>query len=267
MALVVGLKNFTGRIGSALTGNPKKPAGIEWLVTMEDGNPLQGWVSTSVHDKERKGLAKLRMGGRMIITYRSDFDPIPQRLLSRKEPIFEGLVANWPPSGSQLRLMNGPIEYFKADEVYNAGAEPVITIISNSISFSDQAVSLLAIRPTILEAIVVSGTGVPWKSGRIGGARITWNDTRSLVSAEDPPVKFYHIYRRFDGDAVNGWTLAGIVPSTTQQYVDVYYRGDRACEYIVLHAAQYPFDYHYESLVGTPVRVNTLAEIEQEKNG
>lgn len=231
---------------------------MDWLVTMQQGAFMVGAVS---FDTLASGQpAQLTLHGRMLVQVQLSAGAPPVRLLSRAEPHFAGMVKEWPPRGAELALTNGPIEYFNEDDVERPNAEPVLKILSNNFVFGTESVSLLAMRPEITRLHYVDKDRQSWVQGKpIGGAALSWTDTRSLVSPSDPPVRYYHVYRKFDGDDLNGWILVRALPADITSWVDNAATGDTAVEYIVLHAAEYPFGHRYESLMGRCVALPGIA--------
>lgn len=224
---------------------------MRWLVTMAEGTSMVGSL-TAPPSADR--TVKLVLNGRMLIQIQSPVGVGSMRLLSRKEPIFIGDINQWPPRGATLALANGPIEYFLDDEVERTSAQPFLRVISNTFVFGNDPVSLLAIRPEISELRYVDENRNVWIEGtKVGGVALAWTDTRTLVSPLDPPVRYYHVYRRFENDDLNGWVLVRALPADITAWLDPTPTGKTGVEYVVLHAAEYPFGYRYESLVGTSV--------------
>jgi hypothetical protein len=231
--------------------------GIQWLVTMEEGAEMVGALDR--HTLASGADAKLTLQGRMLIRYQIQPGGKVEHLLSREKPIFEGLVSAWPPRGSTIRLANGPIDYFVDDEVDRYDAKPALQILSNDISFGTDEVSLLATRVQITRGEYVDRDGKSCPPGAgPAGVMLTWTDTRSLVSSSDPPVCYYHVYRRYMGDTLNGWVLVRSSPADITSWMDRANTGAVASEYVVLHAASYPFDYRYENLIGQPVHLQAI---------
>ena len=103
------LSGTTGRMGLAALGAIHKfrqafgsadgPFGVTWLVTMEEGHALAGVLrNTQVDETGAVVGGNLVMGGRMVLTHKPSWETAPQRLLSRKEPLFEAVVSSWPVS-------------------------------------------------------------------------------------------------------------------------------------------------------------------------
>lgn len=239
-----------GSLDSGLS-RPAKPQ-MKWLVTMQQGALMVGSIASDALDSGQP--AKFTLHGRMLLQVQMSAGAAPVRLLSRKEPHFSGTTKEWPPRGAALALVNGPIEYFEEDDVERSNAKPRLRILANNFVFGSEPVSLLAVRPEITRLRYVDSERQAWKSGtQIAGVSISWNDTRSLVSASDPPVRYYHVYRKFDGDGLNGWILVRALPADVTTWIDSAPNGNTGVEYIVLHAAEYPFGHRYESLIGTSV--------------
>lgn len=237
-----------------LSGAADPHVGFKWLITMEDGYPLKGTVGSQVLSSPGQS-GELRLGGRMVIVYQPDNGIPPVRLLSRKEPILSGSVSAWPPRGATLKLENSPIEYFRAESIDDPEAVAELVVESNTIEFGEDEVSLLRLQPQIDGAEILGENGQTWTEGIVRGLRIAWTDTRALVDPADPPVRFYHVYRRIVGDDLNQWMLVKTMDAAWNSWTDTAYDGRNDTEYLVLHAALYNFDYHYESLLGTPVRI------------
>lgn len=243
------------RIFRKLFRSPVSGAGFNWLVTMQDGYPLTGTLSPL---SEPQGASRLQLGGRMVITFQADLTARPERLVSRKEPILSGIAHEWPPRLAELKLINPPIEYYRELDVDDSAAEPVLSIHSNTIRFGTKEVTLLKVSPEITSAMPLSPSGDRWIEGPVAGLKLEWTDTRDLVQASEPPVAFYHIYRRLERDDLNGWLLVKSLRANVSTWVDQSFSGTTAAAYAVLHAADYPFGYRYESLIGTPVVVPQL---------
>jgi hypothetical protein len=237
--------------------------GVKWLVTMEDGVGLRGSITGGSGPEERiQSGGTLRLGGRMIVTLQAGSWSRPRRLMSRKEAILEGSVPAWPPREGTIELANGPIQYYDALEVDRPEAGPVLIVVSNTVKFGLDEVSLLTATPQIRFAALVGEDGGPWeRSGAIRGVELRWDDTRELVHAPDPPVRFYHVYRCIEGDDFNGWIRVRSLPADVSSWSDYSFDGTRAALYLVVHAAQYPFGYRYESLLPSPVRVPPRSEL------
>jgi hypothetical protein len=230
---------------------------LQWLVTMQQGALMLGTADVTALAAGQP--AEFTLHGRMLLQYQLLPGGERVRLLSRSEPFFSGTVTQWPPRGARLSLTNAPIEYFREDEIERPNATPALRILSNDIEFGNDPVSLLSVRPEITRAQYVDADKQPWAAGKsIGGVSLSWSDTRSMVSPSDPPVKFYHVYRKFDGDDLNGWVLVRSLPADITTWVDNTPNGSAAVEYIVLHAAQYPFGHRYESLIGPSVLVPSV---------
>jgi hypothetical protein len=194
----------------------------------------------------------------MVITIQVGGWGRPVRLLSRDEPILEGAVPAWPPRGGSIELVNGPIHYYDEREVDSPGREPVLSVTANSVEFGLDEVALLARPPQIRSAHVVRD-GTPERGARTSGVELQWDDTRGHV-IDEPPVRWYHVYRQFEGDALNGWVRVRSLPANVTKWVDRGFDGTQAALYLVLHAGEYPFGYRYESLLPTPVRVAASLE-------
>lgn len=249
--LLFGALRFFRRVSGSRTAG----AGFKWLVTMQDGYTLGGTLTPG--DDAR---LRLEMAGRMIITYQPDFSSEPERLASRKAPVLAGPVDQWPPRGATLQLTNGPIEYYREADVDDESASPVLVVTSNRIHFGQQQVSLLTVLPEITAAIPLAPSGEPWTAGTISGLRLEWTDTRSLVDPTEPPVAFYHVYRRLEDDDLNGWMLFKVLPADRTTWIDETFDGTTGAFYLVLHAASYEFDYHYEGSFGAPTLVPRLVD-------
>lgn len=241
-------------------------AGVRWLVTMEDGalmagvtGPLQGNTTQGPTAERNKYPQFMLLHGRMVL--RTQVIPMGKAstLRSRIEPRFTGEITGWPPRGDRLHLENGPIPYYEDEDVDRADSAPILTVLSNDIRFGTEEVSLLSVTPEITSARVVA---IDPDAGNTGsgdrGVHLTWTDTRNLVAASDPPVRFYNVYRRYEGDTTNGWVHIRNLPAHRTEWIDRGFDG-RTADYVVLHAAEYPFGYRYESLVGPAVRVSTDA--------
>lgn len=224
---------------------------LTWLVTMEDGHVLTGTLEGNVDAGGAEQFpAILRLSGRMIVKYTTSPNAEPVDLYSRKDPQFEAEVKAWPPRGSTMSLVNGPIEYFTRDELYNEAARPKLVVRSNTITFQDDDVELLKQRPEITSAEIV-------RAEEGDAVRLRWVDTRTRVPASEPRVSDFVVYRKFADDDLNGWQRIAVVPAETNEFVDYGFRTGGAAEYVVLHAAKYPFGYLYESLVGRPISVGS----------
>jgi hypothetical protein len=227
---------------------------MEWLVTMQDGAHMAGYIDRAPLAAGQP--APFSLHGRMLLQFQVAPAGKPTRLLSRIKPNFLGTVTEWPPRRSVLNLSNGPIDYYREEEVEKTGATPVLRILSNTVSFGSGEVGFLVVRPEITEAQIISRQGAAWTAGEeVGGVSLRWTDTRGLVPQSDPPVRFYHVYRRFDDDDLNSWVRVRTLPADVLTWTDDTYSGHAAARYVVLHAAEYPFGYKYESLIGRAVTV------------
>ncbi len=175
------------------------------------------------------------------------------------EPIFFAKIENWPPYNMELKLTNPPIEYYREFDVDREEATPLLMIEENVINFGEKEVSLLKYYPKIIRADLIDSKGNNWKEGDIGGVKITWSETVSKIEDEDPPIACYNIYRnrslRIDLDK---WELIASVSPNQTSIIDKDFDGTVSMNYIVLHAALYNFNYHYESVYGKPFTVNKL---------
>lgn len=239
---LVYMVNIFRQLKATLRRDTSQALGATWLVHMEDGFPLKGTIESQVlADPPKPGY--LRLGGKMVITMQKDFTSKPIRLRSRIEPRLEGVVQSWPPQLSKLELQNPPIEYFNEREIDLPLARPVLTIKSNEIAFGDTPVVLLETQPKITQLVHVD---TPTRSER--SVRIEWMDvSEKVLNAGDPPVKWYNVYRQFENDMLNGWMLIRRVPVSITSWIDNGNDGAVAANYLVLSAAEYPFDYLYES--------------------
>jgi hypothetical protein len=237
-----------------LPGRPEL-TGVRWLVTMESGTGLQGTLTGDSGAGEGASGGILSLAGRMIITMRLGPGTAVRSLLSREQPNLVGTVHAWPPRDSVIELANGPIDYFDASTIDLPDAKPVLTVTSNRVSFGAAEVTLLNRPPEILSAEVVPSDQSSTSGRAIRGVRLAWNDTRADIPTTEPPVRFYHVYRRFEDDDANGWVQIRSLPASVTSWMDDGFSGEVAAYYLILHAASYPFDYRYESLLPTPVRV------------
>lgn len=241
---------------------PGRPGltGVQWLITMEDGVGLQGTLTRGSGAEQAAFGGILQLAGRMRITMQFAPGTAVRTLLSREQPNLVGAVRAWPPRDAVIELDNGPIEYFDASTIDLPDAKPILTVTSNQVSFGTAEVALLSRPPEILSAEVLTGGPSGTTGPSVRGVRLSWNDTRGEVPASEPPVRFYHVYRRFEDDDVSGWVLIRSLPASVTSWVDDGFSGELPAYYLVLHAASYPFDYRYESLLPTPVRVAATAE-------
>jgi len=244
--LLIKLYNLSTIILSPIT-KQYRPFGIDWLVTMEDGYNLKGSITKGVNNQKSIN-GTLTLGGRMIITYQTNNDKAPIILKSRKEPILSGKVDCWPPRNAIIHLTNGPIEYFKEDEVYNREAKPVLKIIKNSVTFSNDEVKLLSTTAHIKAAKIL-------KEGKnINGVQLTWSIPKSEIEPSSCSIEYSNIYRKYDNKKTsegNEWIKIATVPKNISEWIDSNYDGSQDAKYAVLHASKLKFNYYYESLIGT----------------
>jgi hypothetical protein len=256
------------KFGQGAGGHP----GIEWLIQMEDGEGLRGRMAVP-SDPQGKPVfpGRIRLGGKMIITVEVP-GLAPMRLRSRKEPIFEAPVPAWPPYGMELRLTNPPVPYFHEADLDDPMAEPMVTIRENTIALMQQPDPFFAIKPRIARTQVLDPDGVPWQSGPIGGLGIEWGaeSEAAEVSSTCAAADSYHVYRNAKPGDLRGWELIGKVPIgggagdgdgggvLRRRFFDQDYDGRSKVEYVVMHAARFPFDYAFEGLYETPTVVDPV---------
>ncbi|MGR9327453.1 hypothetical protein ACU8OT_29345 (plasmid) [Rhizobium leguminosarum] len=219
---------------------------LAWLATMEDGKSLSGII-----DAQNGNI--LRLLGRMVITVQIG-DAAPIELRSRQEPMLEGLITAWPPRGTVLRLSNPPIEYFNASEIHDVDASPVLSVHSNEVTLGEHEVALLIGRPRFTRVREVQTTrSATGEAHRV--IRLEWVTDAIEIPPNEPQPKFYIIHRRLIGDEINGWISIATVSIDTTTYTDEDVPVGNEAEYAVTRAAQYNFNYRYESLVGGSVIV------------
>jgi hypothetical protein len=85
--------------------------------------------------------------------------------------------------------------------------------------------------------------------------RLEWVGGDIEIPSNEPQAKFYVIHRRLIGDEINGWISIATVSIDTTTYMDEDVPAGKEAEYAITRAAQYNFDYKYESLVGESVIV------------
>jgi hypothetical protein len=218
---------------------------VAWLVTMEDGHILSGSLSGDLDQQgQPRSTAKLTLRGKMIVEISEGKAGSHLQLFSRDEPVFEADVTEWPPKGAILRLTNGPVHYYTKDDLFSPNSKARLIVKNNTIAFGNSSVKLLEVVPEITEAVVTAS-----------GVRLAWSDTRHLIPNDEPQVTNYVIYRKYQEDTFNGWHKIATVPATVLTFVDGGYAKSLTAEYIVLHAATYPFGYLYESLLGTAITI------------
>lgn len=220
---------------------------FSWMVVMaDDESLLSGSMTTRRQaDGTLTYPAEAELGGRMIVFVQPDGVPAPLRLTSRKSPRFRGQVPAWPPFGLTLQLVNGPIEYYREEEINDPAAKPLMTVTANSVSLGHEHTPFFSISPRILSA-----------SRQTDGVALTWESTVEQVPV--PQITEYHVYRTWDPSRIENWTRIATVQASSTSFVDTENRGDRPAQYAVAHAAAYPFGFVYEGIFEAPVTVPAL---------
>jgi len=236
--------------------------GFDFLVRMAECDGLGGYMTVPKGvDGQPEYPGHLRLSGSMIITLQVDGIPSLVTLRSRSSSVLEGSVAGWPPYNAVLTLSNGPIEYFYEQEVGDPQAEVVLRVFGNTVTIGSEPSVFQSGKPQITNTGVRNAQGGAWLPGdAVGGAAIGWTD--SSAGASECPIDSFHIYRNPTPNLLSGWVLAGTVPGSQHAFFDQVYDGTRAVEYIVVHATQFPFGYHYEgSSYGPPARVEAVLQL------
>ncbi|MEM7052748.1 MAG: hypothetical protein AAF604_23995 [Acidobacteriota bacterium] len=223
-------------------GRVEGPMSFNWLVVMvEDDALLAGELRTTLGQKGLDYPAEIELGGRMVVTVQPDGLP-PVRLLSRREPIFTGMVAGWPPHGLNLELSNPPIEYYLEGEIDDATASPFMVVTANTVQLGHETSSFMGSRPTITRAERAKGAVV-----------VEWTSTEGTVQGPQP--SHYKLYRNAAGGELTAWVHVADVPIAETSFVDAGAPAKGPLQYVVSHAAEYPFGYEYEGIFNDPVTV------------
>lgn len=228
---------------------------FEWLVTMEDGFPLTGkLVALPGPNATAAYPASLHLGGRMVITV--GFDGVePFNLRSRVEPVLAGITPGWPPYDMRLTLTNGPIAYYREEEIDDPAAEGFLAVTSNEVQLGPEPYPLFSAPPRIESATLIADEPADAaESEPHEGVRLTWSDSAAAVTSE-PPATHYHLYRSVTADDLDSWERIAELPASQTTYTDL--GAPRGAQYLVTHAAELPFGYRLEGLFQDPVAVNT----------
>jgi hypothetical protein len=216
---------------------------FEWLITMDEGNALLGQIRSTVVGGAVQYPAPMKWDGRMAITLKFDEDQTVTTLKCRDQPILEGIAPSWPPYGMELSMTGGPIHYYRDSELLNSAAEPFLTVLGNTIRLSDTACPFLTARATILTADRLASTNA---------LRLTWDAVTDdpELTGEIPPPARYHVYANRVPGRLETWHQIGAVAIDQTTFVDTQYCPGMATDYVVLMAAECPFEYWFEGLPG-----------------
>jgi hypothetical protein len=221
---------------------------FDWLVRMEDCDGLEGALRVPANGQGQPVYpGHLSLSGRMVVSVRFQGTTEVMNLRSRKKPVLEGTVPNWPPYGMVLSLTNGPIPYFDERQIDDPAAQPVLLITSNTVTLGATESWFQKHAPEILSA-------EPVASGA-GGLRLTWESTAGLTECA---VGAYHVYRNPSPGHLDTWVLAASVPADQTSFVDTAYDGTPT-EYSVVHATTFAFGFEYEGGLGPSVLVSGSA--------
>lgn len=237
-------------------GYIEQPIKMEWLVVMEKGGELDGTLSTTVDEEDNLNYpGKVELVSGMTIFFRMEGNSEIFKLRSRRKPILKGIASNWPPYNMELRLSNGPIKYYREEELDNPKATPVLVVSTTRVVLGSEPSKFFTVFPEA-ETEIIDDKGNKWINGKIGGVRLSWNDTNQQL--DKFKITNYHVYRNLTPGNLEGWELVAILPSETLQWIDPLYSGKENIEYLVLHSIEYLFGYKYEGIYGLPVVVRAI---------
>jgi hypothetical protein len=234
---------------------------LTWLVTLEDGHRLIGSLRAPAGPEGAVAYpGEITLGGRMVIVVQIDGQE-PVTLRSRRDARQQGIAKAWPPYGTELSMVDGPVDYFDERRLTDADAEPFLRTEAARIQILSECPYLSTV-PRVVDVTPLNAQGLPWAGGEIRAARVEWEEAQELRDPDGHQIAFdwYRVYRRPVGAGLEAWRRVGTVRSTQHFFLDTQFTGTNDVEYVVARGESLPFGYVYEGLFGPPRGTSTRAQ-------